>query len=453
MPATPTNTWRRIGSGWGAAVDANDPEAVTGRTVTLTNRRGETTNVILGDFVGNWTDRNGNLRATFHIGERGVRQAPRRGLTFDSGSFASGGGNYTISSTISSTSVLTDNTWTPPAPQMIPVGTHVINYGSDDQQIYRVTTPRNRSYLAAYRLDPRRRTRTGRARWIYAGRAASMRSVQFSAETLLTEDQARTIGARLGFCANCGRALTADVSVDRGIGPVCFRRIREYRALLSSYPPLGGGGGYGRNADIEFPYSMYGQCRASSGNGFSCTRAVGHDGPHVAHYSDGARCDGRAPWTDEDLARAQAEADALRAAAAAEARAEEAELDDDNADPCDLLPACAYGPDGEMTDEWFDATMSMDREELAAYIARVAPGEVGVHRAAAATAIGLDLAAQAVVDGHEVDPLASETGRYCGQGNGDGYVCTRVPGHDGPHVAHVGGIRCQGVDPWTTVSA
>lgn len=380
MPATPAplNTWRRIDGEWGVAVTPGLHEP--GDTVTVTNRAGEERRVVLGRFCAYWRDRNDNLRATYRI----ERRAPRTDANQYSIPVTPG---YTLSSanTIAFTSTaFADNTFTSgtvgrhrtaamDAPTS-PLGTHVINFGTSDQRIYRVTQPRNRSYLAVYRLDMNRRTRTGRARWIYAGRANSLiGDSRLTAATLLTEDQARAIGARLGFCANCGRTLTADQSVDRGIGPVCWARIRQYQALRVAAMVV-----------PEYEPVYHDQCGNTSPLGtYRCTGRQGHAGLHVAHYSDGERCGNGAggeadTWSGVDgaAARRAAAREAQRAAdqaALAEqmriAAIEDAELDDDNADPCDGLPACAYGPDGRMTDEWLDATMAMDREELAAFIA------------------------------------------------------------------------------------
>jgi len=41
----------------------------------------------------------------------------------------------------------------------------------------------------------------------------------------MTLDQAREWGARLGRCAWCGRTLTANKSVDEGMGPRCRKRF------------------------------------------------------------------------------------------------------------------------------------------------------------------------------------------------------------------------------------
>jgi hypothetical protein len=403
MPASTDTTWRRIrdeyGSTreWGVAVPANQ-YPLPGSTVTVTRRDGGTAQVVLGDRVEVWTDRDGVPRYTYRVTRR----------------IAPGVGNHRAAAMSALDNAAARVEAAAPVPDP-PVGTHVLNLDNGEVEIYRVGTRRRSRYLVAHRMDRVRLTATGRARWVYAGRQPFSR---LSEATLLTEEAARRIGARLGFCANCGRALTAELSVDRGIGPVCFRRIREYRALLGTaqtesatippYEPNEGdwcqdvdGHGWTCTArrghtGMHVAYTSDGsrcgvapwssdtippyehrdhlQC-ASRHAGYVCTARRGHAGPHVAYYHDGERCPVD-PWSDTTRAEARAAARERDAAALRERMAiaaeEDAELEEDNFDPADLLPACAYGPDGQLTDEWVDATMSMDREELAAFVARVA---------------------------------------------------------------------------------
>lgn len=199
-----TASWTRRDGEWVVSVPVSgvvsNPTDLTGAHATVTRRDGGTAEVVLGQYLG----QRGRPGSRF-VGAWMFRPARETGA----------------------------ETAATPTP-VPPMGTHVLDADTDRPQVYRVTrSRRGRGYPQAHRLDITRRTATGRARWIYAGRSPFAR---LSADTLLTEAQARQIGARLGFCANCGRALTADVSVDRGIGPVCFRRIGEYRraALLAA---------------------------------------------------------------------------------------------------------------------------------------------------------------------------------------------------------------------------
>lgn len=41
----------------------------------------------------------------------------------------------------------------------------------------------------------------------------------------ITMEQAQDFGMRFGICAICGRLLTDPVSIGRGIGPVCAKRV------------------------------------------------------------------------------------------------------------------------------------------------------------------------------------------------------------------------------------
>jgi hypothetical protein len=221
MPATPTATWRRIRATgeWGVAVIAGEAFC---ETVTVTKRDGTTSEVVLGEYVESWTGRDGIRRCTYRINGRGL---PPVATAYDASDRRPGATGRRLDAAVAASR---------PAPARRvdpPMGTHVVTTDgacSVELTIYRVArTRRGRGYVAAWRLDTVNRTATGRPRWRYCGtRPLAM----LSADTLLTEAQARDIGARFGFCANCGRLLTADRSVDRGIGPVCFRRIREAQA-------------------------------------------------------------------------------------------------------------------------------------------------------------------------------------------------------------------------------
>lgn len=48
---------------------------------------------------------------------------------------------------------------------------------------------------------------------------------QLSEATVMTADQAAEFGKLYGVCAVCGRTLTNEESIERGIGPVCAGRF------------------------------------------------------------------------------------------------------------------------------------------------------------------------------------------------------------------------------------
>lgn len=55
--------------------------------------------------------------------------------------------------------------------------------------------------------------------WDYAGR--DWKALPLSADTLMTHDDAAEYGKLYGVCCICGRTLTDEVSIERGIGPIC----------------------------------------------------------------------------------------------------------------------------------------------------------------------------------------------------------------------------------------
>lgn len=57
--------------------------------------------------------------------------------------------------------------------------------------------------------------------WLYEGRTPF---AKLSADTLMTRENAEEYGRLYGVCAICGRLLTDEVSIARGIGPVCLRK-------------------------------------------------------------------------------------------------------------------------------------------------------------------------------------------------------------------------------------
>lgn len=59
--------------------------------------------------------------------------------------------------------------------------------------------------------------------WSYLGRGGAFR--ELSDATLLDLETAKQFGLLYGVCGICGRTLTDEVSIERGIGPVCFRKF------------------------------------------------------------------------------------------------------------------------------------------------------------------------------------------------------------------------------------
>jgi hypothetical protein len=64
--------------------------------------------------------------------------------------------------------------------------------------------------------------------WVYRpGAIAQVRECD-----RLTFEEACAISAQIGECVICGRTLTAEASVEKGIGPVCRKRVRGYVAPI-----------------------------------------------------------------------------------------------------------------------------------------------------------------------------------------------------------------------------
>lgn len=121
-----------------------------------------------------------------------------------------------------------DGECVPMAPAPAPVATPPlgIHYLPATETVIRVRLSRQgRAY--AQTMNRTVLTETGRATWDYAGRRPF---ATLSADTLVDEETARKIGGTLRFCVNCGRGLRVRESVERGIGPVCWRRIRANHA-------------------------------------------------------------------------------------------------------------------------------------------------------------------------------------------------------------------------------
>ena len=69
----------------------------------------------------------------------------------------------------------------------------------------------------AGRLYAMRFTPEGASRFAYEGGAIH----RLSADNRMTVADAQAVGAQVGMCCVCGRNLTADQSVEAGIGPIC----------------------------------------------------------------------------------------------------------------------------------------------------------------------------------------------------------------------------------------
>lgn len=118
-----------------------------------------------------------------------------------------------------------------------------------DGTVYHVHPLRNAARARRYpearevhSLDLAHLTATGRASWRFRARAYvtqdrarfGRRLPAFSETTLVTAEGLAEFGAAHGFCAICGRTLTVTESVARGVGPVCWRRVGEYRERIAA---------------------------------------------------------------------------------------------------------------------------------------------------------------------------------------------------------------------------
>jgi hypothetical protein len=93
---------------------------------------------------------------------------------------------------------------------VVPVGFYIL-----DETVYRVVESKSSGNLYAKCLD------THSGRWEYAPGAIK----NLVDAPKLTVEVAARMGARYGICMVCGRTLTAEDSVEAGIGPVCSGRL------------------------------------------------------------------------------------------------------------------------------------------------------------------------------------------------------------------------------------
>ncbi len=73
----------------------------------------------------------------------------------------------------------------------------------------------------AGRLYAMRFTPEGASRFSYEGGAIH----RLSADNRMTVADAQEVGAQVGMCCVCGRDLIVAENIERGIGPVCARRV------------------------------------------------------------------------------------------------------------------------------------------------------------------------------------------------------------------------------------
>lgn len=73
----------------------------------------------------------------------------------------------------------------------------------------------------AGRLYAMRFTPEGESRFVYEGGAIH----RLSADNRMTVADAQAVGAQVGMCCVCGRDLIVAENIERGIGPVCARRV------------------------------------------------------------------------------------------------------------------------------------------------------------------------------------------------------------------------------------
>ena len=102
-----------------------------------------------------------------------------------------------------------------PAPERPTDGPVPVGFYLRDGVVYRVVKSRSSSNHYAKRLDPT----TGR--FEYA--AGVIRTLTESDE--LSPEAAANLGHQYGICVCCGADLTDPESIERGIGPVCYRNL------------------------------------------------------------------------------------------------------------------------------------------------------------------------------------------------------------------------------------
>lgn len=89
----------------------------------------------------------------------------------------------------------------------------------NDKGVYRVAKSRQSGNLYALRFVPDAPTRS--ERFVYEKGAV----FALTASDRLTLAQAVELGAQHGLCVVCGAELTDPTSIERGIGPVCAKKV------------------------------------------------------------------------------------------------------------------------------------------------------------------------------------------------------------------------------------
>lgn len=98
-----------------------------------------------------------------------------------------------------------------------PEGVHYVEAGDGSGlRILKVVRSKRSGKLYVKVLLPERHS------WEYDG---IKRLGKLGPHTVLTPEKAAEFGKHYGVCANCGKDLTDEKSVERGIGPVCYRNI------------------------------------------------------------------------------------------------------------------------------------------------------------------------------------------------------------------------------------
>lgn len=89
----------------------------------------------------------------------------------------------------------------------------------DGETVYRVKWNKEQTNLYAVRFVPEATTKS--ERFVYEGGAVK----RLNADNRLTVEEAEKLGAHYGVCCVCGTELTDSKSIERGIGPVCAKKV------------------------------------------------------------------------------------------------------------------------------------------------------------------------------------------------------------------------------------
>lgn len=89
----------------------------------------------------------------------------------------------------------------------------------DGDTVYRVKWNKEGTNLYAVRFVPEATSKS--ARFVYEGGAVK----RLNADNRLTVEEAEKLGAHYGVCCVCGAELTDAKSIERGIGPVCVKKV------------------------------------------------------------------------------------------------------------------------------------------------------------------------------------------------------------------------------------